>query len=97
MGQMELRQFLKQGNQACIELWMDGEPLGHILLDAAALDVHIRKLRELRSAMSNDGPLTTAAGRYLSPILYSGLHIGAVTIGAWTSLTHADMPPPAAR
>ena len=97
MGQMELRQFLQQGNQACIELWMDGEPLGHILLDAVALDAHIRKLSDLRSAMSQDVSLTTAAGRPPSPILYRGLPIGAVTIGAWTSLTHAGMAPAGAR
>ena len=57
MERMELRAKLNESrSETIIELWMEGEPLGHINLPAAELEGFIHQLARHRRRMAEEVP-----------------------------------------
>lgn len=74
MPKMSLVPLLSEDKQfAAIELHQEGEPLGHIELDAATLEGFIHKLGEVRAQMVEE----------VTPSLDPGSRVNAVPDPAW--------------
>jgi hypothetical protein len=57
MARMEFRAITSADRQSVtIELWMDGRALGHMVLDAATLEGHIRDLARHRAELADEVP-----------------------------------------
>lgn len=66
MARMELRARVDGAlENTIIEMWMDGKPLGHVILDAATLEGHIHDLAKHRAQMKDEVPRVLDPGSRL--------------------------------
>jgi hypothetical protein len=71
MNKMTLRVGLREDRQeAVIELWLDEQPLGHIFLDPATLEKHIRDCAAHRAQMPDEVPRDLDPGSRLEGSVY---------------------------
>jgi hypothetical protein len=94
MARMELRSRVDATRQnAVIEMWMDGKPLGHVIFDAATLEGHISVLADQRANMVDEVPKELEPGARLEAIVDPAWRVPAnhPAEGIVLALRHPDL------
>ena len=69
MARMEFKAHTAADRQSVtVELWMDGRPLGHMIMDAGTLEEHIHKLAAHRASLTDEVPEELDPGSRLEAV-----------------------------